>query len=57
MTPTCNVAFQKISHKQAVLLNPPNSGLHHARVKTVKTRKRGCSTKKGRKLLFNASHL
>lgn len=23
MSPTCNVAFQKISHKQAVLLNPP----------------------------------
>lgn len=23
MTPTCNVAFQKISQKQAALLNPP----------------------------------
>lgn len=55
MTPTCNVAFQKISHKQAVLLNPLNISLHHACVKTVKQEKEGVA-KKGRKLLFNAAH-
>lgn len=54
MTPTCNVAFQKISHKQAVLLNPLNISLHHACVKTVKQEKEGVA-KKGRKL-FNAAH-
>lgn len=57
MTPSCNVAFQKISHKQAVSVKPSETPVSTMLAwRQSKQEKEGVE-KKGRKSLFNASQL